>query len=275
MRFAICNELFEDWPWERVCSFVAECGYGGLEIAPFTLAERIDQFSFDQRRALAEAASTAGVEIVGLHWLLAKTEGLHLTSPDETVRARTASYLAELARACRDLGGHVLVFGSPQQRNLLPGVSLKEAMTWAAEVFRSIMPTLQECGVVLCVEPLAPAETNFLTSCAEAWELVQMVDHPHCKLHLDVKAMSAEGTPIPELIRRWAPRAGHFHANDANLRGPGFGAIDFVPIFEALLDAGYQGWVSVEVFDFQPDPETIARRSIDYMRDCLNRIGAA
>jgi sugar phosphate isomerase/epimerase len=94
-------------------------------------------------------------------------------------------------------------------------------------------------------------------------------DHPNFVLHLDVKAMSSEQTPMAELIRRYAPAAGHFHANDANLRGPGFGDVDFVPIFRELAAAGYDRWVSVEVFDYKPDPQTIARDSIDYMRRSL------
>ena len=80
--------------------------------------------------------------------------------------------------------------------------------------------------------------------------------------------MSAEDTPVPDLIRRHAARTGHFHANDPNKRGPGFGQADFVPIFRALKESGYRGWVSVEVFDYTPDPETIARQSIHYMKAC-------
>jgi len=51
--------------------------------------------------------------------------------------------------------------------------------------------------------------------------------------------------------------------------GPGFGDVDFRPIFDALEDAGYDGWVSVEVFDFSPDPETVAQGSIENMRRSL------
>ena len=94
MKFAICNETFQDWPLDRACAFAAECGYTGIEIAPFTLAGRAGDISHAQREAICRQAKSAGLEIVGLHWLLAKTEGFHLTSPDAAVRRRTADYLA-------------------------------------------------------------------------------------------------------------------------------------------------------------------------------------
>jgi sugar phosphate isomerase/epimerase len=130
------------------------------------------------------------------------------------------------------------------------------------------MPAVAACGVTICMEPLTPAETNFITTAAEGAALVQAVAHPQFVLHLDVKAMSSEPTPVPALIRPYGAAAGHFHVNDTNLRGPGSGPTDFVPIFDALADAGYDRWVSVEVFDFTPDPETIARDAMAYMTKC-------
>jgi len=271
MKFAICNELFEGWDFSRVCHFVKSAGYDGLEVAPFTLAPLITDLTTSHLARVRQQASDEGVEIIGLHWLLAKTDGFHLTAPDAEVRRRLSTYLVDLARACQVLGGHVMVFGSPKQRSLLPGVAPPQAFDWAADVFRGVMPAVADAGVTICMEPLAPVETDFITTCAEGARLVDAVGHPNFVLHLDVKAMSSEGTPVPDLIRDFGGRAGHFHANDANLRGPGFGETDFVPIFDALRTSGYGGWVSVEVFDYQPDPETIATRSIDYMHACVGK----
>ncbi len=223
----------------------------------------------ERRSELRAQAAHAGVEIIGLHWLLAGTQGLYLTSPDATVRSQTADYIGLLAEATRDLGGELMVFGSPKQRSLLPGVSRQQAFDWAAALFRTVMPRVADCGVTICMEPLAPAETDFINTCAEASDLIDAVGHPNFSLHLDVKAMCSEGTPVTELIRTYGPTAHHFHANDANLRGPGFGDIDFVPIFEALRASGYDRWISVEVFDYKPDPETITVKSIEYMRQSM------
>jgi sugar phosphate isomerase/epimerase len=266
MRWAICNELFEGWEFGKVCRFVKSAGYEGLEIAPFTLAVPITDVSPQRRAELRAQASEAGVEIIGLHWLLAKTTGLHLTSPDAAVRARTSAYLFALAEACRDLGGHIMVFGSPSQRSLQPGVSWDRAFDLATETFQRAMPRIADCGVTICMEPLTRDETDFINTCDEAVRLIEAVGHANFVLQLDVKAMSSESTPVPDLIRRHARRTGHFHANDPNRRGPGFGDTDFVPIFQALTEAGYDGWVSVEVFDFTPDPETVATKSVEYMR---------
>jgi sugar phosphate isomerase/epimerase len=269
MRYAICNETFEGWDHERVCRFVAGLGYQGLEIAPFTLAPRITDVAAPRRRELRCQAEDCGLTLIGLHWLLAKTEGLHLTSPDPAVRQRTADYLGELARCCADLGGDILVFGSPAQRRIPAGATRAQATGYAVDTFRRAAPAIGDAGVRLCLEPLSPPEADFLNTAAEGVELIERIDHPSFMLHLDVKAMSTEETPAPELIRTHIRRLGHFHANDPNRRGPGFGSTDFVPIFRALHDSGYQGWVSVEVFDYSPDPEMIARESLRYMRECL------
>ena len=271
MKYAICNELFENWPFDKVCEYVKSVGYDGLELAPFTLAPRITDVDQAQRAQLRREADAAGVKIIGLHWLLAGTEGFYLTSPDAAVRERTAQYLVDLAEAARDFGGDLMVFGSPKQRSLLPGVEPARAFDYATETFRRAMPGIDAAGVSLCMEPLTPAETDFITTAEDAARLMEAVGHPNFVLHLDVKAMSSESTPIPDIIRKYAPRTGHFHANDPNRRGPGFGDVDFVPIFQALKDSGYDKWVSVEVFDYTPDPETIASRSVQYMRSCEPR----
>jgi sugar phosphate isomerase/epimerase len=271
MRYAICNETFDGWEHARVCARVAELGYAGLEVAPFTLAPLVTDVPAARRGELRRQAEAAGVRIIGLHWLLAKTTGFHLTSPDAAVRVRTGGYLADLARCAADLGGDLLVLGSPLQRNVPDGHTRQQAEDFALDTLRHCLPALDETGVRLCLEPLTPKETDFLNTAAEAVAVIRRLAHPRVKLHLDVKAMSAEDRPAPEVIRANAEHTYHFHANDPTdppRYGPGFGTTDLRPCFDALRQTGYAGWVSVEVFAYTPDPDTIAKRAIEFMRGC-------
>ena len=275
MKFAICQEMFEGWDWERQCRFIADVGYTGVEAAPFALAARITDIAAETRQTMRKQAEDCGLQIIGLHWLLAKTEGMHLTTSDAAVQTATIDYLVELGNACADFGGDLMVFGSPAQRNLEPETMREQAFANAATIFRACMPPVSDRGVRICMEPLTSNETNFVNTCAEAMELSQMVDHPNFCLHQDVRAMlGAETEPIPALIRKHAAHVGHFHVNDTNLLGPGMGDTDFVPIFEALSEVGYEGWVSVEVFDYSPGPEKIARDSLNYMKQTLARVSS-
>ena len=266
IQFAICNELFHDRSLEDGFESAAQHGYTGLELAPFTFAEPgVDPARIDVT-AIRTMAERCGMQIIGLHWLLAKTEGFYLTTPDAMVRNRTAGYLAGLARCCADLGGSILVLGSPIQRSLLPGITRTQADTFAEDVVVTLLPTLEQTGVTLALEPLAPTETDFWNTADEVIGFLQKIDSPQVRLHLDCKAMASESRPIPEIIRHSAAWTAHFHANDPNLLGPGFGELDFRPIFDALRETAYNEWVSVEVFDFTPGPDRIAAESLHHMR---------
>lgn len=266
MRFAVCNEMFEGWDFAAVCHAARRIGYGGVEVAPFTLGKLAGQVTDAERATMRDAAMGAGVEIIGLHWVLAQTEGFHINHPDTEVRARTAAYLVDLANLCGDLGGSVMIFGSPKQRSVHPDLTRQQAWDYAVETFRRVVPALEACGVTLCLEPLGPEETDFLNTAAEVAQMIREIDSPNFQLLLDVKAMSTEPAPIPEIIRANRDVVKHFHANDANRRGPGLGDTDFIPIASALEEIEYRGWVSVEVFDFRPDPVTIAERSMQYLK---------
>jgi sugar phosphate isomerase/epimerase len=271
MKFGICNETYQGWDFDAACAHAASAGYDGIEIAPFTLADDPRELSVEAAARYGRVARLAGLDVIGLHWLLVKPVGLHLTTDDADVRKQTVAFAVHLTEVCAAMGGRIMVWGSPKQRNIAAGQKRADAIKHAIGAMQQICEAAGPLGVTIAMEPLGPAETNFLNTAAETIEFIGAVDHPACQLHLDVKAMSTEPTPIPQIIsasRQWLR---HFHANDPNLRGPGFGEVKFEPIAEALYSAGYDGYVSVEVFDYTPDPQTIATKSIDYLKRTFAR----
>jgi sugar phosphate isomerase/epimerase len=266
MKFAICNEIFKDWKFEDVASFAAKAGYDGIEIAPFTLANSVVDISAAERKRLRKAADRNSIVIAGIHWVLVKPDGLYINHTDPAVRERTSQYLTDLVDFCADLGGTIMVVGSPKQRKVMPGVTYQQAWDWALETFRRPVKRAEERKVTVCLEPLAPAETDFINTAADGIRFVQTLGSPRFKIMLDVKAMCSESKPIPQIIAESWPHFAHFHANDKNLKGPGFGDVDFKPIAAALHQVGYAGWVSVEVFNFDEGPQQIATQSREYLR---------
>jgi sugar phosphate isomerase/epimerase len=267
VKLGICSEIFKEWnDIGRTIDYVKAAGYDGLEIAPFTLSQYVYDIPDTTRREIVKRAAAADLEIPGIHWVFVGPEGVHLTHPDPEVRKFTGKYLIDLVRFCGDIGGKLIIFGSPKQRNIGRDVTWSQGFGWARELFEEAMPACEEHDVTICMEQLTHLETNFCQTPEETVELIDAVNHPKFQLLLDTKAMSFLPEDRPYYIRKYADYLKHYHANDANLNGPGQGDVDFGPIFEALRDINYNGYVSVEVFNFEPGPEAIAEKSLAYLK---------
>ena len=139
MKYAACNEMFQKWKIEDVFACAKDIGYSGVEIAPFTIEERVEKISRDRRKEIKGAAKEQGIEIVGIHWLLVSPKGLYVNHPDPPLRAKTQDYLKELIDFCSDIGGRIMVFGSPKQRDVIEGHTYEETWEWTKEAFQGCL----------------------------------------------------------------------------------------------------------------------------------------
>ncbi len=271
MRMSLCNEVVRHLPFPQQCALARELGYDGLEIAPFTLGDEPHRLSPARIADLRSIALGEGIGITGLHWLLMKPENLSITSRDASVRQRTVDVMRSLIDLCAELGGQYLVHGSPRQRELTPGHE-REQRTFGAECFAAAGEHASAAGVIYCIEPLAPDETNFLTSVAEAADLVRETNIPALRTMIDCAAAmrGTDGDPA-KLLSTWLPSGvvAHVHLNDPNRRGPGQGSLHFKPILQVLRGNGYSGFLGIEPFIYEPDGPSSAARAIGYLRGCL------
>ncbi len=256
VRVALCNELLaaEGKSLAAQSRIAAELGYMGLELAPGTLGERPHDLSDAAVLEIRETIEDHGLVVTGLHWLLAPYPSLSITDP--SVAAETQEVLCRLIDLCADLGGAVLVHGSPGQRQPLPGDSAAETRDRVTEFFRPVAAAAESAAVVYCLEPLSPVETPFLNRVEEAAEVVEAIDSPNFRTMIDTSAAGqAEGVAVAELIRNWVPSGliGHVQVNDTNRGAPGTGLDPFGDILLALRDTGWNRPIAVEPFVVQGD----------------------
>jgi sugar phosphate isomerase/epimerase len=276
MRIALCNEVLAGMPLERQCEYAAGLGYDGLEIAPFTLHESPERISAAEAAKIRGVVQASGLVVTGLHWLLVKPEGLSLTDPDASVRARTVDVMIRLIALCAELGGTVLVHGSPRQRQIAPGESQAIALSRLRDGLVQAASAAAKAGVTYCIEPLSRRETSLVNTIAEAADLVRSIDHPHLRTMIDCSAAGlTEVDSIPALIDRWLPTGliAHLQVNDPNRRGPGQGEMKFAPILSALKRNNYTGTIAVEPFDYSPDGPGAAAFSSGYLRGLREALG--
>jgi len=269
-RFSICNEVFEKTPFEQACALIRQIGYDGIEIAPFTLAESPQEISAEQRRAYKQSMAEAGLSFVGLHWLMVSPAGLHVTTPDASLRARSWEHIRRLIDLCADLGDDgVMVFGSPKQRNAVDGTPPAEAARVFASELAKVAPQAKDRGVRILVEALPKSQSNVINTLSEAVAIVEQIGNPAVQTMFDTHNAADETLPHSDVIRGFFPHIAHIHVNEMDGREPGTGDYDFAQLLKTLTDLEYKNWVSLEVFDFARGAEPIARGALEHLRSQL------
>lgn len=270
-RHAICNEIYQGWEFPQACRSMQAAGYTGIEIAPFTLADDPATIPAAQRAEYRRILEEEGLQFAGLHWLMVAPKGLHVTTPDASLRERSWRHIRHLIDLCADLAGRracngIMVFGSPKQRATTGGAGRAEATRHFADGLASVAAHAEHCGVTILVEALPGAECDVVNTLAEAASIVRQIGSPAVQTMFDTHNGADETAPHASLVTSHMPMIRHVHINEMDGRHPGAGSYDFKPVLAALARGNYSGWISLEVFDFSPGAERIAvdsRRHIE------------
>ncbi len=266
-HFSVCNETFQPASFEEQCRMAHGIGYAGIEIAPGTLSADPVSIPPARRAELRRLIEDHGLSFVGLHNLLTVPPGMRASAADPQLRRRTWDFVRGLVDLCSDLGPKgIMVFGSGKQRDAESGVPIPDALARFTDGLQSVARHARQAEVTILIEPLAPRLSNLVNRLEEAVQIVRQIDSPAVQSMFDVHNTAAETLPVDDLIAKYIPFIRHVHLNEMDGRRPGTGTYDFRALFAALARHDYADWLSLEVFDFKPDGETVARDSLSYLR---------
>jgi D-psicose/D-tagatose/L-ribulose 3-epimerase len=266
-RWAVCSETFAGMRFSEACLAAARCGYSGIEVEPAHLGPDPVKLPASARNEIRQWMKAAGLQFTGFHNALKAPVGLHVTTSDAALRARSWDYFRGILDLAADLGTKPLIaFGSSRQRNALDGVTPADATKRLAEGLSGIASQAKALGVTIALEPLAPHLCNVIHTLDEAMSVLNEVKSPALRSMFDTHNAVAEKLAHGDVIRKYRSPIRHVHLNELDGRYPGAADYPFLPVLQALKDIRYRGWVSVEVFDFKPDGETVARRAMEHLR---------
>ena len=241
MKLSVSNIA---WVGEQMAEYLdvlQGLGCHGVELAPSCFWPEPIESSQEERKKLVQLIENYNLEVTGFHALLYTRQDLRFFH-DRNSLSQLVAYLKQLIVLCGELGGKILVFGSPKNR-ARNGREYQECLAWAVEGFYDAAQEAERCSVMLCIEPLPPKETDFIVNSKEGMDLVRLVDHKNFGLHLDAKAMVEANEDFSTVFGEFGKQIKHFHVGDPGLAPPGSTGLNHQPIGAALKRSGYDGFV--------------------------------
>lgn len=265
MRLSVSNLAIPASAGPEAWAALAAAGVAGVEVAPTRWAPWAE---LDSQHLAARRASLAaeGLAVSSLQAIFYGIEGLSLLGPAEAFAAMRQQ-VAVLGRMAAGLGAGVAVFGAPRQRSR-GGLSPEAAFALGADRLGILAETAWAEGLIIGLEPV-PADygNDFLPSWQEVLAMVRAVDHPGLRVHLDTACVALGGGDIAEAVRACAPWLAHFHAAEPKLAGFAAPVAPHAAAAAALHDAGYGGWIAIEMLEQPQAPLHALAEAVRFVRD--------
>lgn len=204
-------------------------------------------------------------------------------SPDPAIRKAAVARINWAIEMTATLGGDVMAgpFHSPLA--VFSGEPpTEDEKKRAADVLRQVAETAAKMKVMLAIEYLNRFECYFLTTAADARDLVKRVNHPSFRTMYDTFHANIEEKDVSKAIASLADVMVHVHISENDRGTPGSGHVPWDETFKALRKANYDGWLTIEAFgralpalaaatkvwrDLFPNAEEVYTQGLRFMKE--------
>jgi sugar phosphate isomerase/epimerase len=275
MRLAAVTSCLAERGAEEAMRVIAGAGYSGVEyLVSSTLMP--EDAPPERRRAIRSLAANLGLAVVGANGVLPAT-GHRFLVDDAAERQRGVDQMRRVIDLCADIGGGVVTVGSPGARNIPAGMAQEAWLPRAVAAFQAWAAHAEGRGVSVALEIINRYEGNWGRTIAEGLAFLEAANQPNLGLTIDSFHMGIDEEPFAEALPRGGSRILNVHVADSNRQAPGLGNLDFGALLRCLKGIGYQGFLSVELFDpwYGIDLKLPAEASLRLGRETLQRALAA
>jgi sugar phosphate isomerase/epimerase len=246
--------------FEECIPKAARLGFDGVELA----LKRADEINNTRLKLLLEE-NTLEVSCISTGQVYADS-GLMLTSEEKSKRDQVKAIFREFIDLAENFGKIVNI---GRVRGQIGTRDKSHVEDLFVEVARELCSYALPKNVSLILEPVNRYEIDFINSVEEGVHLMKKVNMPNMMLMPDVFHMNIEDRTIgPELAKN-IDFIKYIHFADSNRLAPGQGHTDFYKIFNHLLEAGYDGWISAEILP-KPTPDLAAKQTADFLLPLIN-----
>jgi D-psicose/D-tagatose/L-ribulose 3-epimerase len=253
-------------------------GFDGVEVPLFRPSE------------FATADIAKGLAANGLECTICSvlTGGLSMISDDAAVRRQTRVHMEDCVKTAAEVGAKIMAGPLYSPVGYLPGRRRNaDEWKWAVDCYQSLGPVLQQYGVTIAIEPLNRFETYFLNTAQDAAALCDQIGHPNVGVLFDTFHANIEEKDIAQGYRTVGRHLRHVHTCENDRGIPGTGHVEWKPVFQALRDLKYDGWLTIESFgfalgelsaaasiwrDIAPTPESIAYEGVKFLKRSVNSL---
>ncbi len=183
-----------------------------------------------------------------------------LTSEDPANIQGSLDYILAAVKFTQEVGATVLagpMYSAVGKARQVPPDVKKREFDMAVAGLKKAGVMAADHGVTLAIEPLNRFETDLINTARQAKDLIQAIDSPNVKIHLDTFHMNIEEESVYDAIVIAGADLAHVHASESNRGTPGSALAAWEDLARGIKAVNYTGPVVIETFT--PDVKEIAR----------------